>query len=79
VDEVFAVDPDTALAALLLPNGRTERRMRVAVHLVLERATNVGQLLADLDALAIHLCQTDDPDTGTALLALADRMREGVE
>jgi hypothetical protein len=79
VDEAFAaVDADTALAAFLLPIGRTERRVRVAVHVCLERATDLGQLLTDLDALAIHLCAHDDTDTGTALLTLSDRIREAV-
>jgi hypothetical protein len=77
VDEVFAVDADTALAALLLPAGRAERRARIALHLCLERAADLTQLLSDVDRLAIHLCAHDDA-TGTVLLAVGDAIREGV-
>jgi hypothetical protein len=74
-----AVRPEVALMAILLPeNGRTERRVRIALHLCLERAVDLAQLVRDLDALAIHLCQHDDSATGTALLALSDAVREGM-
>jgi hypothetical protein len=78
VDEVFTADPAITLFALLLPGGRFERRLRVALHLILEASADLGELVANIDALAVHLCQHDDPATGNALLVLGDRVREGV-
>jgi hypothetical protein len=78
VDEVFTASPSITLAAMLLPGGRTERRLRIALHLILESAADIAQLLGALDALGIHLCQHDDSVTGSALLDLADRIREAV-
>jgi hypothetical protein len=71
--------PEVALMATLLPEqSRTERRVRVALHLVLEHALDLAQLVRELDALAIWLCAHDDSPTGTALLNLCDAIREDV-
>jgi hypothetical protein len=78
-DESSAVSPEIALTAALLPDGRIERRVRVALHLCLERAEGLRQLLAELDVLAVHLCQHHDTATGSALLAVADSIRSEVD
>jgi hypothetical protein len=68
---------EVALMAMLLPEGeRSERRIRVALHLVLERGGDLAQVMRELDQLAIFLCAHGDSGTGSALLAFGDRLRE---
>jgi hypothetical protein len=77
-DHDAGVTPEVALTAALLPAGRTERRVRVALHVCLERAEGLRQLLADLDSLAVYLAGHGDPVTGNALLAVGDAIRSEV-
>jgi hypothetical protein len=80
VDEVFvAANTNTGLAALLLPEGSTTaHRARVGLHLCLESAGGLRDLLAGLDELGIYLAGHGDDATGAVLLELSDRIREDV-
>jgi hypothetical protein len=73
-----AVDEISLIGTILPESARPERRARICLHVVLERARTVAQLLADLDALAIWLCAHDDAETGSAVLALGDSIRDEV-
>ena len=79
VEEVFASAPEVELMGIILPGGNLGRKVRVALHLCLERAESLAQLLVDLDGLAVFLASHGDDETGNALLTIADRVREAVE
>jgi hypothetical protein len=80
VEAVFSVSPEAELLALLVPHSReVRRRVRVALHLVLEHADDLHQFLTDLDEVAIYLAGHDDTEAGAVLLAFSDRIREEVQ
>jgi hypothetical protein len=77
--ETPLASPEVQLIGAILPEGSpAARRARIGLHLCLERARTVRQLLSELDSLAIHLCGHGDPETGGMLLAMADSIREEV-
>jgi hypothetical protein len=68
---------ETGLMATLLPEGaRPERRVRCALHMILERSADLAEMMREIDRLAIYLCAHDDHQTGSYLLAFGDRLRE---
>jgi hypothetical protein len=80
VDAAFVVSPEAELLGALVPlNTDGRRRVRIALHLCLERAQTLGDLMRDLDELAIHLAGHDDPETGRILLNLSDAIRRDAD
>jgi hypothetical protein len=80
VEAVFSVGPEAELLALLVPHTReVRRRVRIALHLVLEHAEDLHQFLTELDELAIYLAGHDDTEAGSVLLAFSDQLREEVD
>jgi hypothetical protein len=70
------VSEEVAYLGVLLPeNGDERRRVRIALHLVLERAQSVEQLVSELDQLAIWNGQHGHPTAAEILLSLSDSIR----
>jgi hypothetical protein len=71
-----ALPVDEVIAQILLASPSSGRRILETVHVLVERAEGLEQLVTELDAVAIRFGMDADGETAAALLDVSDRIRE---